>query len=219
MESKFKYSIMNCRIVVITNADAMNVVAANALLKILEEPPLTVYFILITCNKDRLLQTLRSRCRVLGFVRPPAETASRYLAEHGMPKGSESLLSLAGGAPMQVVRWRESGQFDVLKALLQTFHQPGSSPLALAGRWDDLLKKNDNLKVEFLVEAVQRWIVDAALESAGEANHAMFAAWRALLQCRRSAKHPLNQLLFLEEIATHALRATSKPIVPQQVHE
>jgi DNA polymerase-3 subunit delta' len=205
------------RVVLITDADAMNTIAANALLKILEEPPATVYFILITSNKDRLLPTLRSRCRQLAFSRPSAEVASLTLRELGLPKGSEALLPLAGGAPLQVKRWHQSEKIDGLKALLKTFQQAGNNPLALAARWDELLKKEEQLKMEFLVEAVQRWVVDVALMSDARLNAATFSGWRGLLQCRRAAGHPLNQLLFLEELATHAMRATGKLKLPGQV--
>lgn len=205
------------RVILITDADAMNNIATNALLKILEEPPATVYFILITSNKDRLLPTLRSRCRQLAFARPSLAVATLTLRELGVPKGSEALLSLAGGAPLQVQRWHQAQKIDGLKALLKTFQQPGNNPLALAARWDDLLKKDDQLKMEFLVEAVQRWVVDQALASNTRLNSATFTGWRGLLQSRRAANHPLNQLLFLEELANHALRATGIMASPRQV--
>ena len=48
------------RVIAIHQADAMNAVTSNALLKILEEPPATVYFILITSHPRRLLPTIRS---------------------------------------------------------------------------------------------------------------------------------------------------------------
>ena len=203
------------RVVLITDAEAMNNIAANALLKILEEPPATVYFILITSKVDRLLPTLRSRCRQLAFVRPSGQDAMASLRELGLPKGCDALLPLAGGAPLQVLRWQQNDQIEGLKALLKTFQQPGDNPLALAARWDDLLKKDEHLKMEFLVEAVQRWVVDTALASTAGVNSSSFAGWRGLLQCRRAAGHPLNQLLFLEEIASHALRATGHLAAPR----
>lgn len=205
------------RVIFVTDADAMNNIAANALLKVLEEPPANVYFILITSRPDRLLRTLRSRCRQLGFVRPQPAAAIDYIRSLGLPKGSEALLALAGGAPLQVARWHETGQIDGLKTLLQTFQNPGTNPLILAGRWDDLLKKDGNLRMEFLVEAVQRWTVDAALKSSAQLDSGAFGGWRGLLQCRRAATHPLNQLLFLEELASHAMRATGKLTSQQRV--
>jgi DNA polymerase III subunit delta' len=197
------------RVVVITEAEAMNSVAANSLLKILEEPPATVYFILLTSKPDRLLRTLVSRCRQLSFVRPSVTEARKKLAELGIPSPSDAVLSLAGGAPFQIARWHENGLIDALKTLLETFQRPGASSAALAERWDALLTKDAGLKMEIVVEAVQRWVLETAIKARRQLTPEMFVCWRALLQSRRSASHPLNQLLFLEELASHALRATA----------
>lgn len=53
------------RVVIVDEANALNVNAANALLKSLEEPPQRTVFLLITSAPGRLLPTIRSRCRVL----------------------------------------------------------------------------------------------------------------------------------------------------------
>lgn len=53
------------RVVIIDPADALNNNAANAILKILEEPPPQAVIILISHNSGRLLPTIRSRCRLL----------------------------------------------------------------------------------------------------------------------------------------------------------
>lgn len=55
------------RFCIIDQAHEMNMNAANALLKILEEPPERVVFILVTCRAQRLFPTLRSRCVQLSF--------------------------------------------------------------------------------------------------------------------------------------------------------
>ncbi len=55
------------RVVIINPADDMEVAAANALLKSLEEPPQGTFFILVTHRPARLLPTIRSRCRTLRF--------------------------------------------------------------------------------------------------------------------------------------------------------
>lgn len=55
----------NWRVVIIDCAEAMNRNAANALLKILEEPPSQAVLVLISHNPGQLLPTIRSRCRVL----------------------------------------------------------------------------------------------------------------------------------------------------------
>ncbi len=53
------------RIVLVDQADDLNVNAANALLKSLEEPPTRTIFLLLSSQPGRLLPTIRSRCRTL----------------------------------------------------------------------------------------------------------------------------------------------------------
>ena len=60
------------RIVIVDAADEMNRNAANAILKLLEEPPARALVILVSHNPGRLLPTIRSRCRQLP-LRPLAE--------------------------------------------------------------------------------------------------------------------------------------------------
>jgi DNA polymerase-3 subunit delta' len=53
------------RVVIVDSADELNLNAANALLKALEEPPRRTFFLLIVAQPHRLLRTIRSRCRTL----------------------------------------------------------------------------------------------------------------------------------------------------------
>ena len=212
------------RVVLITEADAMNPASANALLKILEEPPVSVYFILVSSKTKSLLPTIRSRCRVIPFGAPDAEAATAWLAGAGLEKQAARYLQLAGGAPMRVAQWKEQGQLAPIDSLVDSLISPPADPIALAARWDGLLKGDGLFRMEHLVEGVQRWLVDLALERmTGEVRYhggwprpkgvqdlsqtALLAAGRELNQFRRSARHPLNQLLFLENLAAYFLRA------------
>lgn len=213
------------RVILITQAEAMNPPAANALLKILEEPPPGVYFVLVSSKLRALLATLRSRCRVVTFSRPAPEQAVAWLNQVGLGKEGRSFLDLAGGAPLRVAQWKEEGQLAPMSALIDTLMTPSTDPLVLAARWDGLLKGGDGtFRVEQLVEGVQRWLFDLAQEAlSGEVRYhrgwprprfdkplsppALLAGWQELLRFRRTSRHPLNQLLFLEDMATHTLRA------------
>lgn len=212
------------RVVLITEADAMNAAAANALLKILEEPPTSVYFILVCSKNKSLLPTIRSRCRVLTFGPPEAAVAAAWLSAAGLEKHAGRYLDLAGGAPMRVAQWQEQGQLPSLEALVDSLVSPPADPTVLAARWDALLKGDGYFRMENLVEGVQRWLFDLAQERmAGSVRYhagwprpkgvhhlspgALLTAWRDIGQFRRSARHPLNQLLFLEDLAAHYLRA------------
>ena len=58
------------RVVLIHPAESMNTQAANGLLKILEEPPADVAFLLVSHDRDRLLPTIKSRCRQMVLSAP-----------------------------------------------------------------------------------------------------------------------------------------------------
>ncbi|MDP1612404.1 MAG: DNA polymerase III subunit delta' [Sulfuritalea sp.] len=218
------------RVVLITEAEAMNGPAANSLLKILEEPPSSVHFILVSTRSKSLLPTIRSRCRVIPFGPPDAAGAAAWLAGAGLEKQARRYLDLAGGAPMRVAQWKDQGQLAPIDALVDSLIAPPADPIALAARWDGLLKGDGLFRMENLVEGVQRWLFDLAQERiAGEIRYhggwprpkdvqnlsppALLAAWREINQFRRSARHPLNQLLFLENLAAHFLRAM-RPAAP-----
>lgn len=69
------------RVFIIDDADRMNIQAANALLKTLEEPPATSYIILVTSRPDRLPSTILSRCQVVRFAGVPAGELENYLVD------------------------------------------------------------------------------------------------------------------------------------------
>lgn len=75
------------RLVVVDGADALEVAAQNALLKVLEEPPPGTVFVLLTPRPDALLPTIRSRCPRLRFGPLAArEIAAFLVARRGAPE-------------------------------------------------------------------------------------------------------------------------------------
>lgn len=78
-EAYVKPHMAERRVFVIDMADTMNEQAQNALLKVLEEPPGAVIFILITESKAALLDTVISRCTVLSLSIPETEEAVGYI--------------------------------------------------------------------------------------------------------------------------------------------
>jgi DNA polymerase-3 subunit delta' len=71
------------RVVIVDSADDLNVSAANALLKSLEEPPVRGLFLLIAAEPSRLLPTIRSRCRRLD-LEPLAPEPLRRACEQAL---------------------------------------------------------------------------------------------------------------------------------------
>ena len=91
------------RVVIIAEADRMNDSAANAFLKTLEEVPPDTYFILTTSSRERLLQTIRSRCLALHLLPlTDAEVRSeteRVLGDEDEADVSDDVVGLAVGSP------------------------------------------------------------------------------------------------------------------------
>ncbi len=88
------------RIVIIDPADEMSDGAQNALLKTLEEPPPHVVFVLVTAHADRLLETVRSRCRRVEFGLVAAAEIEAGLIERGSDAEAAAVLArLAAGRP------------------------------------------------------------------------------------------------------------------------
>ncbi len=87
------------RVFILDPADAMNESAANALLKVLEEPPATSLIILLTSRLHALLPTIRSRCQVHTFTPLTIEEVECFLRErYQRPEDQTRLLArLSGG--------------------------------------------------------------------------------------------------------------------------
>jgi DNA polymerase III subunit delta' len=95
------------RVAIIDAADDMNVGAANALLKLLEEPPAGVTFLVISHQPHRLLPTIRSRCRELRLTPLGPEDLSDALTLAGggvAPEQVQALAELGGGSVGEAFR-------------------------------------------------------------------------------------------------------------------
>jgi len=77
------------RVVIIDEAHTMTPAAANSILKILEEPPHDLLFILIAPSLFRILPTIRSRCRKLFFSLTESEEAALNQTRQGSDEGLE----------------------------------------------------------------------------------------------------------------------------------
>ncbi len=82
------------RMVLIQDAESMNVQAQNALLKVLEEPPENTFFILTAVRTAPLLPTILSRCRLFKFFALSADQIRKILIDqHGIPPQTAHIVS------------------------------------------------------------------------------------------------------------------------------
>lgn len=105
------------RVAIVDAADDLNVNAANALLKVLEEPPERGVLFLITHAPGRLLPTIRSRCRRLALPAWPVERLAALAETQGADRDTAAVAaSAAGGSPGRLLELldAETAEYDRL---------------------------------------------------------------------------------------------------------
>lgn len=110
------------RVAIIDPAEEMNPSAANALLKLLEEPPARSLFLLVSHAPSRLLPTIRSRCRHLPLKALGAEDLTAALTEAGVETGGEdadALKTLCAGSAGRAARLLETGGVRLYQRLVR----------------------------------------------------------------------------------------------------
>ena len=93
------YYAEGTRVVIIDEAHTLTVEAQNALLKLIEEPPPSTMFILITSHLEALVPTVRSRCAQIYFPKLPAKSIASYLERERnlKPVQAQELAAAADG--------------------------------------------------------------------------------------------------------------------------
>lgn len=112
------------KIYVFDEAQKMTVEAQNALLKTLEEPPKYAIIILITNNKEALLDTIKSRCEIIKFTPIPLRDISNYLITTGVDEKRASLLAnFSRGSMQKAIELSNSEDFYMMREEIQKYVQ------------------------------------------------------------------------------------------------
>lgn len=196
------------RIVIIDPADDMNVNAANALLKSLEEPPKNTVMILIAHRLGRLLPTIRSRCRVVRFAELGEADLVQLLVERGYTRDDATALSkLAEGSVREAIIHDQYGGMDIAQALNgildgRDFTYDSADKLAAA-----VSAKGADVQFDIFNQLIEQRIVMAAQMEAMNGSKRQAYAMAQLqsdFQSRKSKALGLN--LDRHLYATNALR-------------
>lgn len=205
------------RIALLHPAEALNAASANALLKMLEEPPRGVVFLLVTHQPQRLLPTIRSRCSRMDMPVPPREIAAAWLRQQGVANADERL-AYCGGSPLQALAADEGGEGGGTAVHALLAQGGGMDPHAAAAS----CARNG---LPATIEALQKWLYDvlALRLGAGVRYHpGRIASLQALaervdleqlldfqhtlIEACRTAQHPLNQELQIESLMLQYLQ-------------
>jgi DNA polymerase III subunit delta' len=104
------------RRVFILRADTLNVQAANALLKTLEEPESEAVFVLLASSREGVLPTVASRAQAVRFDPVPRSEVVSFLMERGHPESEASLAAALGrGSVGLALRYAEEGELKELR--------------------------------------------------------------------------------------------------------
>ncbi len=206
------------KVALVYPAERMNTFSANALLKVLEEPPGALRFLLATEGSAPLLPTVRSRCQSTALTWPSAEASLAWLQAAGLSaEAASTWLNATGGRAHAALQmnahanqqdWAglpqqaSAGQLEGLTRL------HGTDPAA----WMQSLQKLCHDQLARASGAAPRFFSTAQLVSAPQASASALLAWADQLRGHAArAHHPLKPELLLELLAQQASSAHAAP--------
>jgi DNA polymerase-3 subunit delta' len=179
-------------------AEAMNLNAANALLKCLEEPSPSTTLVLVSHQPGGLPATIRSRCQAVSLPVPGRDAALAWLENACDSRATaEQLLDLCEDRPLAALELYQSGGLEQRVALaggLQALLEGGLTPLDVPALGAEL----DLVEIlAAMQQLVQRQLRSEAREGISS-SQASFTLWRELGRLQRSiaaGANPNRQLI------------------------
>lgn len=110
------------KVVLVSPAEVMNIEAANAILKNLEEPANETVFILVSYQSARVLPTIRSRTSQIALAAPTWDDAKAWLDSQQVTSSAE-LLRATAGAPVKAMEWFEGNQLALHDDIADYLHR------------------------------------------------------------------------------------------------
>jgi DNA polymerase III subunit delta' len=209
------------KVVVVSPANTLNTEAANALLKLLEEPPPTVRFILTTNDRKRIPATVLSRCVSFPVPLPDAANATAWLKNEAIPAAQIGLLlAQSGGLPLAAKALAD----EKMQTQRRLFLDALSKPRELSAlTWGDAIERIGKAEKRDALTAYLDWLIawthdlatvcaqgaprynpdfTPSIENLAKTLHAVgcFRYYAILIKQKRLVQHPLNARLVLEDV-------------------
>lgn len=204
------HGVDSLRVVLIEPAESLNQASANALLKILEEPPNNTLFILVASHLQRLLPTIISRCQKIALPVPSHHEAVTWLGEQSIVE-PDIKLAYASGSPLLVLKNEVDNTVktqvcDLLAKGGSLDTQPCLGLLVAAGMEQSVnaLQKwaHDLMLCRFSLEQHYHQQHGGALQKLAKSVHLnlLLGFQKSLTMAKQTAQHPLNTELQLEQL-------------------
>jgi DNA polymerase-3 subunit delta' len=200
------------RVVIVDAADELNRNAANAILKVLEEPPANAMMILIAHQPGRLLPTIRSRCRRLNLGALPDETVISLLDRYCPDLDSDGRFALSGladGSIGRALQLHEVGGLELYTELVGLLEQlPGADTAALH-KFCERFSGVDKEEAFVTVTALLNWWLARMIRfgATGAPPRELIEGELPAMQ-RMAGAQPLDQWLEVWEKITELMSAT-----------
>lgn len=216
------------RVVIVDEANELNVNAANALLKSLEEPPQRTVFLLVSSAPGQLVPTIRSRCRALAFSPLDREdlhaAAAQALKAAGMPLPPEAdwaaLEDLAGGSVGHLLGLLGAGGIELQGRMMRLLESLPKVDWRAVHTLSDELQPTAaharfELFFELLLNALARLIRTAATGEGSAGEKAL--AGRLMGEGRLASFAALWERIAREKADTVALNLDRKGLILETV--
>jgi DNA polymerase-3 subunit delta' len=158
------------RIVIVDGAEELNRNAANALLKVLEEPPRQALLLLVSHSPGRLLPTIRSRCRQYPLVPLTHDAVTRLLRRYRpdlVQPEAQALAALSGGSVGFALELAAAGGLALYQSILEILSQIPELDVIRLHAFTDQLARVDaedayrvagELLLQLLARIAARWV-------------------------------------------------------------
>ncbi len=197
----------NRRVVIIDAIEDLERNAANALLKNLEEPPASTIFLLVSHAPDRLLPTIRSRCRMLRFGRLDQDSmkiALRRALPDADPIELDALAKVGDGVPGVALRFAGLDIAGIDAALTKLANHGDADNAQRAALATQLSAKAAQPRYEAFLARAPAFLASQAKESSGFALDRALTGWDAARTLADSAIHQsLDPHMVVFALASH----------------
>lgn len=211
------------RIILIYPLEMLRSDSANTLLKSLEEPPPNTIFLLLADRVDRVLPTIRSRCRLLTAPRPDRQIGLDWLREKvqsisGLKMADadiETIYDEQGGAPFSVLeslvaRHNKDEKDELTISIQASRYLLQSMSQGARINWLDAAEKINKARYSFLLATMQRWVSD--LQSVAQGGNPRYYPKHAPTLENLSKTANLPKLLAFWKSLTQARRHENHPL-------
>jgi DNA polymerase-3 subunit delta' len=199
------------RVAIVDSADEMNRNSANAVLKILEEPPPNAVLLIVTHAPGRLLPTIRSRCRRLALQPLSDEIVMRLLADHAAAVKEEertALARLAEGSIGRALDLAGSGSLELYDEMVRVLATlPDLDMVRLHGFAERFARRGEEANAAWrsLNYLFDGWLKGLAKQSALGREAAPIVSAEGGLQARLAAAASLDRWMEAWEKVAHLL--------------